>query len=203
MKMRTNRLTVLAAGLLSVGLLAGCEGFSDSALDDNPGGGGGGSGSRTFTQKDRLSRPVVNEVFATVSANRHKINNEISPTQDPSQLRNDIINFMKNTAGRSDAITNVVATVLIPDVMKANLNEAGPAAYLGAETNGATGGKFGGRKLTDDVVDISLGVVFGNTVSSLGLAPDDGKAIASLTTDNVGPEGKHFIGTFPYLGAPQ
>jgi hypothetical protein len=38
--------------------------------------------------------------------------------------------------------------------MIADLSKSGPASYLGVETNGATGGLFGGRALTDDVVDI-------------------------------------------------
>lgn len=156
-----------------------------------------------YIQRDRLSNPVVNEVFATVANNRHKINNEASPDQDFMQLKNDINGFMTTVAGRSQATADVVTSVLVPDTMKANLTQGGVASYLGYETNGATGGTFGGRALTDDVVDISLGIVFGTTVSALGLAPADGNQIPTLTTDNVGAGGKHFIGTFPYLGAPQ
>jgi len=155
-----------------------------------------------WVQRDRLARPVVNEVFATVANDRHRINNEISPTGDFAELRNDILGFMTFPAGRSEAIRNVVAAVLVPDVLKANLEGVG-SAYLGHETGGATGGTFGGRKLTDDVVDISLGVVFGTTVSDLGLAPPDGNHIPTLVSDNVGPEGKQFTNSFPYLGAPR
>lgn len=183
-------------GTVSLGvvaaMLAGCAGSSGS----------GGSGDVVYLQRDRLARPVVNEVFATVAADRHKINNETSPMDDAAELAKDIGGFMTFPAGRSAAIRDVVVAVLVPDVMKANLNGAG-AAYLGAETNGATGGTFGGRKLSDDVVDISLGVVFGTTVSDLGLAPADGNNTPALTSDNVGAGGKHFTATFPYLGAPQ
>jgi hypothetical protein len=164
---------------------------------------GGGGGARTYRQVDRLARPVVNEALATVANNRHKVNNEINPTGDNGELANDIRSFMTGTAGRSTQITDVLVSVLVPDVMVADLNQAGPAAYLGVETNGATGGRFGGRMLTDDVVDISLGAIFGNTISALGLAPDDGKAIPALTSDNVGPGAKHFKTTFPYLGDPR
>lgn len=157
---------------------------------------------RFFEQQDRLARPVINEVFATVANNRHAVNNMISPTGDTNELRNDIESFLTFPANRSTAIKEVIKAVLIPDVMKANLNGTG-AAYLGFETNGATGGTFGGRKLTDDVVDISLGVVFGTTISDLGLAPADGNQIPTLTSDNVGPEGKQFTSTFPYMGAPR
>lgn len=156
-----------------------------------------------YSQVDRLARPAVNEVFATVANNRHKINNEAVPTEDMDHLKKDIFGFMKFPAGRSDAIANVMTAVLVPDVMKADLRSMDNASYLGFETGGATGGKFGGRGLTDDVVDISLSAIFGNTIPALGLAPDDGAAIPSLTTDNVGPEGKHFLGSFPYLGNPR
>jgi Domain of unknown function (DUF4331) len=156
-----------------------------------------------YIQRDRLANPVVNEVFATVANNRHKINDEATPDKDFLELKKDINDFMTNVAGRSQATSDVVTSVLIPDTMKANLTQSGSASYLGVETNGATGGTFGGRALTDDVVDISLGIVFGTTISALGLAPADGKQIPTLTSDNVGPGGKHFQGTFPYLGAPQ
>ncbi len=155
-----------------------------------------------YVQVDRLSRPVINEVFATVANNRHKINDEDGPANDHNELANDIQGFMTFPAGRSQATTDVVKAVVIPDVMKVDLSQSGPAAYLGVETGGATGGKFGGRKLTDDVVDISLGIVFGNTISALGLAPDDGKELASFTTDNVDASGHHYLNTFPYLGNP-
>jgi hypothetical protein len=53
------------------------------------------------------------------------------------------------------------------------------------------------------VVDISLNIVFGTTISDLGLAPADNMQIPALTSDNVGPEAKHFKDKFPYLGDPQ
>lgn len=190
---------------LAVAALAGCAGSGSSSN-------GGttialwattsGKSGAMYLQQDRLANPVVNEVFATVANNRHKINDEAAPVNDPSELANDIQSFMTGTAGRSQAITDVVKAVLVPDTMKADLGEAGPAAYLGVETAGATGSKFGGRSLTNDVVDISLGIVFGNTIPALGLTADDGKEIPTLTSDNVGSGGKHFTDTFPYLGAP-
>ena len=160
------------------------------------------SGS-TYSQMDRLARPAVNELFATVANNRHKINDEAIPTEDFANLKTDIDGFLTSPAGRSVATRNVITSVLVPDVLKFDLSKMDNAAYLGVETGGATGGKFGGRGLTDDVIDISLGVVFGNTVSALGLAPDDGAEIPTLTTDNVGPGGKHFTSSFPYLGSPR
>jgi hypothetical protein len=190
MKYKIFRGTICTAAGLAAIALVGCNGSSSN-------------GPQTFTQVDRLGRPAVNEVFATVANNRHQINDQDNPTDDRNQLANDIQSFMTGTAGRSQAITDVTKAVLVPDVLVADLSKPGPAAYLGVETGGATGSTFGGRKLTDDVVDTSLGVIFGNTVPALGLAPDDGKEIPALTSDNVGPGAKHFQATFPYLGPPQ
>jgi hypothetical protein len=178
---------------LTIGLLAGC-GSSKDKTDD-----------RVYNQVDRLARPAVNEVFAAAGNGRHKVNDEIAPTGDSGQLANDIRSFALNTAGRSAATANVMVAVLVPDVLVADLNQptSEAAAYLGSETGGATGGKFGGRKLTDDVVDISLGVIFGNTISALGLAPDDNKEIPTLVSDNVGSGAKHYKTSFPYLGDPR
>lgn len=162
-----------------------------------------------WEQVDRLARPVTNEVFATFANDRHKINNEISPVNDAEEIRQDIQKFMDEVftyAGgkRSQATVDVIKAVLVPDVLKANLDSsANMAAYLGVETNGATGSTFGGRGLTDDVVDISLGIVFGTTVSALGLASPDGREIPTLVSDNVGAGGKQFTNIFPYLGAPR
>lgn len=156
-----------------------------------------------YTQQDRLANPVVNEVFATFANNRHKVNNLAAPTQDPTQLASDIQSFMTDAAGRSQATTDVVKAIFNQDIMMADLSQAGGGAYLGVQTNGATGSKGGGRELGDDVVDISLGAVFGRTISDLGLAPADGKDIPTLTSDNVGAGGKHFTATFPYIGAPR
>lgn len=186
-----------ALSVVAIGL-AGCGGGNgNGGIIPNV-----GTNNVLYDQQERLARPIVNEVLATVAERRHRVNNTDNPTDDAGQLQTDIKGFLKFPAGRSDAITNVVAAVLVPDVMKADLSQSGPAAYLGVETGGATGGKFGGRKLQDDVVDTSLGIVFGNTIPALGLAPDDGNEKPTLTTDNVDASGHQYSSTFPYLQAP-
>ena len=190
-----------AATALTLVAVAGCSGGNGGGIG---GGGGGGVGANTtYTQLDRLARPVVNEVFATFANRRHFINDTDNPTDDPTQLKKDIESFLTFPAGRSRQIKDVIISVLVPDVMIADLSKPGPAAYLGVETGGKTGSFFGGRKLTDDVVDTSLAVVFGNAIPAITGVPDDGKEIPSLTSDNVGPGGKRFTNTFPYLGAPR
>lgn len=190
MKRLTSQLFAFALLGLAVGL-AGCDLLHHKGDDDKA----------VFVQQDRLARPVVNEALATWANSRHEINNSIAPTQDDQELKGDIVEFMKVAAGRSDAHANTLASVLVPDVMIADLSQNGPAAYLGVETSGATGSAFGGRALEDDVVDISLGAIFGTTLSDLGLVEPDGNEIPALTSDNVGTENNN-SDTFPYLVAP-
>src|SRR5580693_1242597 len=77
----------------------------------------------TYTQIDRLARPAVNEVFATVANNRHQINDEDSPPNDKNQLKNDIDGFLTSPANRSPAIRAVIESVLVPDMLTADLSQ--------------------------------------------------------------------------------
>ena len=53
---------------------------------------------------------------------------------------------------RSQKTADTLQAVLYPNVMKADLSQnTTKAAYLGYETGGATGSKFGGRALDDDI----------------------------------------------------
>ncbi len=164
-----------------------------------------------YNQLDRLARPVVNEALATVTFRRHEHNDKDNPTDDADPnvgLITDIDSFLTFPAGRSQAIRAVIESVLVPDVMIADLSQFDQASYLGYEVtqalSGGTKSSFGGRALTDDVVDISLGIIFGNTIPALGLAPDDGAELPSFTTDNVGydPATKKTLKSFPYVGTP-
>ena len=163
----------------------------------------GGAPNFQFKQQDRLARPAVNEALATVSQRRHEANNLVNPTDDANFIKSDILAFMNFPAGRSPAIAGVLAAVLVPDVMVADLsNMTDKASYLGVETGGATGGKFGGRALADDVIDIDLGAIFGGIIPALKLAPDDGKELPQFSTDNIGPH-TDYMTVFPYLGNPR
>jgi Domain of unknown function (DUF4331) len=164
-----------------------------------------------YTQFDRLARPVTNEALATVTDRRHEHNDHDNPTDDANRAEGvitDIDAFLQFPAGRSPQIRRVIESILVPDVMVADLSQSDHASYLGYEvTQALSGGRkssFGGRALTDDVIDISLGIVFGNTVPKLGLAPDDGAELPPFTTDNVGYDAavKHTLAEFPYVGTP-
>jgi hypothetical protein len=162
-----------------------------------------------YIQIERLARPAIKELFQTFA--QHDTTNRVSPYQQPlssQTLYTAIGNFGSNVAGRSPATVGAFQSILIPDETEADLSQTGTGSYLGVETGGATAAdkdKFGGRTLADDVISISLGVVFGNTLSALGVVPDDGKETPCLTTDNVPQQNAAdnvTPGTFPYVGAP-
>jgi hypothetical protein len=133
------------------------------------------------------------------------VNNLNSPPQDPRNLAQDIEAFLSHPQHpRSPQIRAEILKILVPDMMIADLSQnVTTASYLGSETGGAGGSsRFGGRALQDDTVDISLGIIFGDTIPKLGLAPDDRLEIPTLTSDNVGPSNNR-IGVFPYLAPPR
>ena len=194
----TKRYTI---GLFAIALLGAIIGGCSSnsvGFTPKPGGDGQPSppGTTTYKQIELLSRPAVKEAFEAFES--HDKTNRSEPYDDPT-LKGQIKSFALNF--RSKTTASALQAVLYPDVMKADLSQNTTiASYLGYETGGATGSKFGGRALSDDVIDISLGALFGNTLSALGLIPDDHKEIPCLTTDNVGYD-KSNTSTFPYIQA--
>jgi hypothetical protein len=195
----TKRYTFgLAAMALAGAVIGGC---TSSSVGFNPGNGGGGGSpppsAATYQQIELLSRPAVKEVFESFAD--HDQTNRSEPYSDPV-LQGMILSFSE--LFRSQQTSAALQSILYPNVMKADLSQNTTAAsYLGYETGGATGSKFGGRGLDDDVVDISLGALFGNTLSALGVVPDDKKEVPCLTTDNVAYD-KNNTSTFPYVQSP-
>jgi uncharacterized protein DUF4331 len=158
-------------------------------------------GQPLFLQEERLARPAVKELFEHFGA--HEGSNHVAPYRD-EYMRAAIPKFVAAVPHRSAAISGVLSAILIPDEMSADLTQSGPAAYLGVETGGATGGKFGGRGLTDNVVDISLEAVFGNVIPALKLAPDDGWENGCLISQHVtsGQGGAQTQAGFPFFANP-
>jgi hypothetical protein len=150
-----------------------------------------------YKQIELLSRPAVKEAFEMFED--HNKTNRSEPYDDPV-LQGQIKSF--TLAFRSKTWADTLQAVLYPNVMKADLSQnTTTASYLGYETGGATGSKFGGRALDDDIIDISLGAIFGNTLSALNIIPDDHKEAPCLALDNV-PYDKSNTKTFPYIQAP-
>jgi hypothetical protein len=200
-----TRISIIASALAIASSLAaaGCNGGSSSAAPviqpPNP--------TTVYRQVERLSRPAVKEAFENFS--NHDQSNRSVPTQD-TLLHDSIVTFMESAAGRDVPTATTLAAILTPDEMQADLSKtvAGCGtpnvpcgAYLGVETGGATGNTFGGRWLNDDSIDISLGAIFGNTLSALGVVADDHHESPCLTTDNT-QTAQSFGATFPYVNLP-
>ncbi len=148
---------------------------------------------RTFNQIERLGNPLVAE--ALLQFKDHGFHDLGTPSTDRNNFRAKIVAFINGTAGRSAATSFAIADVLLPDMLTAQTDKvAGTAGYLGFVFNPNA---YGGRKLSDDVVDASLGVVFGPLVDPNNTSP-------GLSTDNVPAFGGGPVptATFPYLAAP-
>jgi len=174
-------------------------GFAACGSGQNPGILGGSGSSGVYQQVELFARPAVKEGLEVFNA--HDTTNRTEPYNDPT-LKANISDFMTTVAGRSSATAAAVTSILSTDEMVADLSApATKGAYLGVETGGFTGSKFGGRALSDDAIDLDLGVIFGNTFAKLGVVPEDGKESPCLTTDNVGYD-KANTNVFPYVQAP-
>lgn len=206
--------TLLKSLILSGGLLAavGCNGNAPNIIGPNP----ISQGPAQYQQVERLARPAIKEVFENWQS--HDGTNRSAPTNDTA-LKSAVATFMTSSGGanRSAAIANFISSVLFPDEIAADLSKtvagcgsanAPCGAYLGVETGGATGNKFGGRWLNDDTIKTSLGLIFGPTVPALsgGTIPDDNKESWCLTDQNLSTSGEgafqSYSATFPYVNTP-
>jgi hypothetical protein len=157
----------------------------------------------SFTQIELLSRPAVKEVFEPYQD--HQITNAIEPYNDPT-IKGAII-ATEDALRPATATTDygkALAGVLYPNEYLVNLNGAAPASgtfFLSTEVSG--GADFGGRAPNDDVIDLELGALFGNTLPALGLIADDHQENNCLSSQNIGTEdpAKKTTATFPYLAA--
>jgi hypothetical protein len=191
---------VLAIGALGLGLAACGGGNSVSTVPVAPVAG-------KYVQIELLSRPAVKELFEKFVD--HQTTNAAEPYADTT-LQGEIQSFTDalrppNATAGSD-YGKALASVLYPNWITADLSQTGGAAYLGNETGGATSAThstFGGRAVTDDVIDISLGAVFGHTLAALHVQPEDNEENNCLSAQNVAMNATQMpTGTFPYLAVP-
>ena len=135
-----------------------------------------------------LQQLTVSEVF--LAKRSHDLHGSIGPAQDNAFIKTELISFVANVAGRNATVQNTLAAVLLPDMLIVQTDKAqSTAGWLSwALANG-----WGGRKLTDDVVDAGLSAIFGALLDPSNVSP-------GLTTDNVGSDSQ-FLTTFPYVAA--
>jgi hypothetical protein len=127
----------------------------------------------SMVRDDRMARAAINTVFN--HGQDKNIFNSIDPDKDLTTTTTEGISFVQSFRNTLSALGGSpdLATVLLPDMMNYDFSKASDYAALN------------GRRLQDDVIDISLSLVTGNHV----------------TTDNVGPH-SDYLSDFPYLGTP-
>jgi hypothetical protein len=181
------------ASLMTLGLVV-----TAGACNDNSSLLTGVDTNRQYVQIERLGNPLVSEVF--FPKRDHGLHNTKSPIDDTRPMTDkgtDVPGHIRSFAsafGRSEKIISTLGSVLAPDELLVFPNRAGNTAgwLTWALANG-----YGGRKLTDDVVDTGLTAVFGNLLDAT--AP----VIAGLTSDNVPASVRSFAPSFPYLESPR
>jgi hypothetical protein len=184
----------ILAGLVSIGLVvavgAACNDTTELiGVDTN----------RIYNQIERLGNPLVSEVF--FPKRDHGLHNNKGPSDDvktTAQLGTDvpghIRSFVSSFPNRTEKTITTLQAVLAPDMLLVFPNRAGTTAGW---LSWALASGYGGRKLSDDVVDVGLSAVFGNALDAAQ------PVLAGLTSDNVGPSVRSFSATFPYLEAPR
>jgi len=147
-----------------------------------------------YDQVDFLGNPLVSEV--TIMKVNHARYNLTQP-YNTAEFLPQTAAFVTNVAGRPAALAATLGSVLYPDMLVVDASKAtATAGWLSwALANG-----WGGRKLTDDVVDIGLTAIFSTLLSPTGAscAP----FTLPLCTDNVGSHST-FQTAFPYLANPK
>ena len=180
MQIRTRMLAAISA--LSLIVAAG-------ACNDDNNDVTGPKTDRVFVQVERLGNPLVSEVF--LAKRNHGFHNAGKPSTDVSNHAAELKSFVMTVAGRDQSVANTLASVLLPDMLIVRTDKATTSAgwLTWALANG-----YGGRKLTDDVVDAGLSAIFGSLLSPNNVS-------AGLITDNVNANDKPFLSGFPYLAA--
>ena len=142
-----------------------------------------------YEQVEFLGNPLVSEV--TIMKANHDAYNRTQPyntaTFGPQSLA-----FINAFRGGQPEVANTLGAVLYPDILvvESSRNPATAGWLSWALANG-----WGGRKLSDDVVDAGLSAIFGKIITSSGAFCDNGAL--PLCTDNVPANDKAFSNTFP------
>jgi hypothetical protein len=155
--------------------------------------------NRVYNQIERLGNPLVSEVF--FPKRDHGLHNNKSPIDDTklmtaggTDVPGHIAAFVSSFPNRTPKTIATLQSALAPDELLVFPNRTpSTAGWL----SWALSAGYGGRKLTDDVVDIGLSAVFGNALDPAQ------PVIPGMTSDNVGPSVRNFPTAFPYLEGPR
>ena len=168
----------------------------------------------TFIQEDVMGRPAVNTFFSgsdsmkndyniAKTSNRDTLSADFQPVfEDQLESYHDVyalaleipvedLDYEANILGwNAETFTRIMAYY---DALQ--VAPEGPTTYY----NSNSGLVFTGRSLSDDVVDMSLTLMFGG---ENGTRFDGNNDTPQLTTDGVDSGDRDFSLSFPYLEAP-
>jgi hypothetical protein len=151
--------------------------------------------AKTYNQVQRLGNPLVSEVF--LLKRDHAFHGSSDPSDDVANFSAKVKGFVAAFRPNATGLQTTLASVLLPDVLIVQTDKAQSTAgwLTWALANG-----YGGRKLSDDVVDTGLSAVFSDLLDPTQAVCKPGAL--PLCTDNVGSHGA-FTSTFPYLAPPK
>jgi hypothetical protein len=190
--MRISR-TWAAGALVAIALTAACR-DTQRPLDPTAPNLASTTTGAIYDQVEFLGNPLVSEV--TIMKVNHDVYNHTQP-YNTATFKPQTAAFITGVGGRPQALADLLTSVLYPDMLIVDVSkDPSTAGWLSwALANG-----YGGRKLTDDVVDIALTAVFSTLLNPTGAscAP----FTLPLCTDNVPANNVAFSTTFPYLASP-
>lgn len=186
---RARRLAAVGTAFSALVLAAACG--SDSNTTTAP----PAQNIRAYNQVQRLGNPLLNEVF--LAKKDHPFHGSVGPSVDAATFGATVKGFAAAFRPQATTLQNTLAAVLLPDVLVIQTDKAASTAgWLSwALANG-----YGGRKLTDDVVDTGLTAIFSDLLDPMQAVCKPGAL--PLCTDNVGSHST-FTTTFPYLAPPK
>ena len=161
----------------------------NDVMDDDEGDDG-----TVYEQVEFLGNPLVSEV-TIVKANHDRYNR--TQPYNSSEFGPQSLAFINTFRPNQPNVAATLGAVLYPDmlIVESSRNPATSGWLSWALANG-----WGGRNLSDDVVDAGLSAIFGTLLNPMGAYCPNGQL--PLCTDNVGTNDKAFLPSFPYLAAP-
>jgi hypothetical protein len=187
----TRRIRIGAVSTFGVALLA----FAAACSSDTATGTNITDVPASFNQVQRLGNPLVSEVL--LLKRDHAFHGSSNPSDDVANFSVPVKGFIAQFRPAATGLQTAIASTLLPDMLQVQTDQAqSTAGYLSYVLSG-TGKGYGGRKLTDDVVDISLTAVFSDLLDPTQYVCKP--FTLPLCTDNVPSHGGSTT-TFPYLG---
>lgn len=153
-----------------------------------------GDDNAVYEQVEFLGNPLVSEV--TIVKANHDAYNRTQP-YNTAEFGPQSLAFINAFRGSQPVVANTLGAVLYPDML---IVESSRSAATAGWLSWALANGWGGRKLSDDVVDAGLSAIFGTIITATGAYCDNGAL--PLCTDNVPANDKAFSNSFPYLASP-